>query len=119
MTDTVLVLSTNERNLELLAGLVEDVGCEARATPTVDAFDAALREFDPALAVLDTEGLTGNVWKRCNYLQTKDVPVVILTASTPPHLRQEAISRGVQSILEKPVDKADLQATVRGLLQTT
>jgi DNA-binding response OmpR family regulator len=119
MTDTVLVLSTNERNLELLADLVEAVGCDVQTTRTVEEFDAVLASHDPTISVLDTEGLSANVWKRCDYLREQGVSVVILTASTPAHLRREAISRGVQSILEKPVDRADLQATVRGLLQTT
>ena len=119
MTDPslVLVLSRNERNLTLLADLVDEEGCETRLVSTVEQFDTVLRGEDSiAIAVLDTEGYTANLWKRCDYLNERDIPTVVLTPETPPHVRREAISRGVRSILEKPVETADLRATIRGML---
>ncbi|WP_049972229.1 DNA-binding transcriptional response regulator [Haladaptatus cibarius] len=113
----VLVLSKNEKNLELLADLVDQEGCTARITTTVGEFDAVLRGDERIeIAVLDTEGFTADLWKRCGYLHEQDIPSVVLTPSTPAHVRREAISRGVRSILEKPVDTADLRATIRGML---
>jgi CheY-like chemotaxis protein len=115
----VLVLSRNERNLSLLADLVSEEGCETKSVTSVEEFDAVLRdEASIAIAVLDTEGYTVDLWKRCEYLHEREIPIVILTPETPPHLRREAISRGVRSILEKPVDTADLRATIRGTLNT-
>lgn len=115
----VLVLSGNERNLSLLADLVSEEGCETKSVTLVEEFDAVLRdEASIAIAVLDTEGYTADLWKRCEYLHEREIPIVILTPETPPHLRREAISRGVRSILEKPVDTADLRATIRGMLNT-
>ncbi|WP_458186697.1 response regulator [Haladaptatus sp. NG-WS-4] len=113
----VLALSKNQRNLQLLADLVREEGCETYVASTVEEFDGVLRRRDDvAIAVLDTEGFTEDLWKRCEYLQTRDVSTVVLTGSTPAHLRREAVSRGVRSILEKPVERADLRATIRGML---
>lgn len=122
MTDAslVLVLSKNERNQSLLTDLVNEEGCETRPVSTVEEFDSVLRGEDSiTIAVLDTEGYTVDLWKRCSYLNERDIPTVVLTPETPPHVRREAISRGVRSILEKPVDTADLRATIRGMLSTT
>ncbi|MCO8246276.1 MULTISPECIES: response regulator [unclassified Haladaptatus] len=122
MTDAslVLVLSKNERNQSLLTDLVNEEGCETRPVSTVEEFDNVLRGEDSiTIAVLDTEGYTADLWKRCDYLNERDIPTVVLTPETPPHVRREAISRGVRSILEKPVDTADLRATIRGMLTTT
>ncbi|WP_435157295.1 response regulator [Haladaptatus sp. DFWS20] len=114
----VLVLSKNERNLELLADLVDEEGCEAHIATTVKEFDSVLRADEATeIAVLDTEGFSVDLWKRCEYLHESGVPTVVLTPSTPAHVRREAISRGVRAILEKPVDTADLRATIRGMLQ--
>ena len=122
MTDAslVLVLSKNERNQSLLTDLVNEEGCETRPVSTVEEFDNVLRGEDSiTIAVLDTEGYTADLWKRCGYLNERDIPTVVLTPETPPHVRREAISRGVRTILEKPVDTADLRATIRGMLTTT
>ncbi|EFW90708.1 response regulator receiver protein [Haladaptatus paucihalophilus DX253] len=116
-SSSVLVLSKNERNLSLLADLVSEEGCEATTVTSVAEFDTVLRdEASIAVAVLDTEGYTADLWKRCDDLHERGVPMVVLTPETSPRLRREAISRGVRSILEKPVDTADLRATIRGML---
>ncbi|WP_266080072.1 DNA-binding transcriptional response regulator [Haladaptatus caseinilyticus] len=118
MAETLLVLSKNEQNLELLADLVDEEGCEAHLATTVQQFDTFLRRDDTVkIAVLDTEGFSADLWKRCEYLNENNVSTVVLTPSTPAHVRREAISRGVRSILEKPVDSADLRATIRGMIQ--
>ncbi|WP_227357068.1 response regulator [Haladaptatus salinisoli] len=114
----VLALGKNERNLQLLAELVDEEGCETYVASTVDEFDAVLRRRDDvAIAVLDAEGFSETLWKRFESLDTRDVSTVVLTAATPARLRREAISRGVRAILEKPVERADLRATIRGMLR--
>ncbi len=113
----VVVLSKNEQNLELLANLVTEEGCEAHLSTTTEQFDTVLRSDDDIeIAVLDTEGFSADLWKRCEFLHEEDIPTIVLTSSTPAHVRREAISRGVRSILEKPVDTAALRATIRGML---
>ncbi|MGA9402743.1 response regulator, partial [Haladaptatus sp.] len=87
MTDAslVLVLSKNERNQSLLTDLVNEEGCETRPVSTVEEFDNVLRGEDSiTIAVLDTEGYTADLWKRCGYLNERDIPTVVLTPETPP-----------------------------------
>jgi CheY-like chemotaxis protein len=114
----ILALGKRERNLELLADLLKNGGYDVEIATSMDQFDELLQQRDDvALAVLDVDGFTEDIWKRCEQLNDRDIPMLVLAAQIPPAMRQKAISRGAQTILEKPVDKADLQATIRGLME--
>jgi CheY-like chemotaxis protein len=114
----ILALGKRERNLELLADLLKNGGYDVEIATSMDEFDELLQHRDDvALAVLDVDGFTENIWKRCEQLNDRDIPMLVLAAQIPPAMRQKAVSRGAQTILEKPVDKADLQATIRGLME--
>ncbi len=114
----ILALGKRERNLELLAGLLERGGYTVEIATSMEEFDEHLEDlFKVALAVLDVDGFTEDIWKRCEQLNERDIPMLVLAAQIPPAMRQKAVSRGAQTILEKPVDKADLQATIRGLME--
>ncbi|WP_266080064.1 response regulator [Haladaptatus caseinilyticus] len=114
----ILALGKRERNLELLAGLLENGGYDVEIATNMGEFDELLQHRDDvALAVLDVDGFTEDIWKRCEQLNNRDIPMLVLAAQIPPAMRQKAVSRGAQTILEKPVDKADLQATIRGLME--
>ncbi|MFH5797219.1 two-component system response regulator [Haladaptatus sp. CMAA 1911] len=114
----ILALGKRERNLELLADLLKNGGYDVEIATSMDEFDELLQQRDDvALAVLDVDGFTEDIWKRCEQLNDRDIPMLVLAAQIPPAMRQKAVSRGAQTILEKPVDKADLQATIRGLME--
>ena len=114
----ILALGKRERNLELLADLLKNGGYDVKIATSMGEFDELLKQRDDvALAVLDVDGFTEDIWKRCEQLNDRDIPMLVLAAQIPPAMRQKAVSRGAQTILEKPVDKADLQATIRGLME--
>ncbi|WP_458186684.1 response regulator [Haladaptatus sp. NG-WS-4] len=120
MSDAALILALGkkERNLELLAGLLQEGGYDVEIATSMGEFDTLLgRRDDVALAVLDVDGFTEDIWKRCEQLNDRDISILVLAAEIPPPMRQKAVSRGAQTLLEKPVDKADLQATIRGLME--
>lgn len=114
----ILALGRQKRNLELLAQMLRNNGYEVEIATSMDEFDDLIElRDDIAVAILDVDGFTENIWKRCEQLHNRGVSMLILAASIPPRMREEAHSRGVHTLLEKPVDKADLQATIRGLLR--
>lgn len=114
----ILALGKRERNLELLADLLKNGGYDVEIATSMGEFDELLEQRDDvALAVLDVDGFTEDIWKRCEQLNARDIPMLVLAGQIPPAMRQKAVSRGAQTILEKPVDKADLQATIRGLME--
>lgn len=114
----ILALGKRERNLELLAQLLQNGGYNVEIATSMEEFDDLLEcRNDVTLAVLDVDGFTENIWMRCEQLNDRDIPILVLAAQIPPAMRQKAVSRGAQTLLEKPVDKADLQATIRGLME--
>lgn len=114
----ILALGKRERNLELLADLLKNGGYAVEIATSMDQFDELLQQRDDvALSVLDVDGFTEDIWRRCEQLNDRDIPMLVLAAQIPPAMRQMAVSLGAQTILEKPVDKANLQATIRGLME--
>ncbi|WP_158059205.1 response regulator [Halorussus halophilus] len=114
----ILALGRQKRNLELLAQMLRNNGYEVEIATSMEEFDGLIEARDDiAVAILDVDGFTEDIWKRCEQLHDRGVSMLILAASIPPKMREEAHSRGVHTLLEKPVDKADLQATIRGLLR--
>ncbi|MFC4549666.1 MULTISPECIES: response regulator [Halorussus] len=114
----ILALGRQKRNLELLAQMLREREYAVEIATSMPEFDGLVETRDDiALAILDVDGFTEDVWKRCEQLHDRGIPMLVLAASIPPAMREEALSRGVHTLLEKPVDKADLQATIRGLLR--
>ncbi|WP_241692941.1 response regulator [Haloarcula limicola] len=112
----VLALSKKRRNLELLADLLEDVSTEVSVATEVDEFEALLTEHgEISMAVIDIDGFTRDIWDRSERLREAGIPVLVLTMSAPSDIREEAMRHGAQRILEKPIEKATLRATVRTL----
>ncbi|MFC4551461.1 MULTISPECIES: response regulator [Halorussus] len=113
----VLALGRRRRNLQLLSDLLADE-YRVEIVRGMAEFDRLVeRRDDVSLAILDVDGFTEDVWRRCEQLYDRDVPMLVLAASIPPAMREVAMSNGVHTLLEKPVEKADLRASVRGLVK--
>ncbi|WP_256335726.1 response regulator transcription factor [Halopenitus persicus] len=67
--------------------------------------------------MLDIDGITGAVWERCERLQDRSVPVMTLTGSPSETPRAAAFRHGVQTVMDKPMRKAELRASIRALLE--
>src|SRR3989338_1107028 len=49
--------------------------------------------------------------------ETKDIPVIVLTASTEPNLKERVLAAGAQDFMEKPYDDDDLLRRIRSVLK--
>lgn len=117
-TALILALARNERNLDLLTGLLREMDHTVQTATSVDDFDRLIDEYsDPAIAVLDIDGFTETVWQQCERLQERNVPVLALTGSPPETHRAAAFRHGAQTVMDKPVRKAELTASIRALLE--
>ena len=109
--------SKRAQSQTLLADLVDEEGCETRLVSTVEQFDTVLRGEDSiAIAVLDTEGYTANLWKRCDYLNERDIrPSFSLPKPRLTSAEKPSVAAFVPS--SEPVETADLRATIRGMVR--
>ena len=113
----ILAVSKRERNVDLLAELLEQFGYNVPVATDMDEFDELLENReDVALVVLDIDGFSKEVLNRCRELKDRGVPALVLTSNDTPAVREKAMSKGARAILEKPVEKAEIRATIEGVL---
>lgn len=115
-TALVLTIATRERNLELMSEYLRSEGYDVKTASSLAHFDRLLSECDGVrVVVLDVDGFTEAVWRRCERIQTMHVPILVLAGRLPPAARERAQTSGAHTTLEKPVRKAELRGTVKTL----
>lgn len=113
----ILTVSSNRRNLELLDEVLAKGGFRTYGVDTMTALDAALEgEAGFALALLDLSGFDRSVWERCERLQEKGVPFLILSPSQSAVVEQEGRVWGARGVLTKPLKMQDLLQLVQALI---
>ncbi len=117
----ILVVDDTEANLRLLRALLMGAGYEVTiANCGLDGVQAAARE-NPDLILLDImmPDLTG--FEVCQRLradvQTRETPVVFLTALHEMEDHMRAVDVGGDDVLTKPINKLELLLRVKSLLR--
>ena len=118
---SVLVVDDNEQNLELLQAYLEDLGCPIRAAR--DGLEAirSIEAEEPDLILLDVMMPRMSGFQVCSRIksnpQTRDIPVVVVTALNEVGDVERAVESGADDFLTKPVNKLELLTRVRSLLR--
>jgi signal transduction histidine kinase/ActR/RegA family two-component response regulator len=104
-----------------VVGLIERAGATVRALESGSTIDVTIANFRPDVLVLDI-GMPGEdgyaLLRRIRRLpgaQGGDIPAISLTAHARDEDRRHAIDRGFQAHLAKPVNIAQLLATISRL----
>ena len=110
MSKVILVVEDNERNRKLVRTILEFRGFEV-----VECDDGApslelARAHKPALVLMDIQlptmdGITA-LRKLREDPDTKDIPVVAVTASVTPGERDKVVAAGFNGYVAKPIDVA-------------
>ena len=117
MPQKILIIEDNQDCREIFAMLIRHLGYEVmQASSAAAGMEKALNE-QPDLILLDLvlPHMSGiEVTARLkNTPSTRDIPVIICTASMGKHGIDEAIYRGAIEVLTKPVSKALLNEVLR------
>ena len=120
MTQVILVVEDNERNLKLLRDLLEYEGYDVRVARTgEDAVTLAVKD-PPDLVLMDLQlpGIDGMEALRQlrESPRTADIPVVAVTAQAMKHDRERALQAGFDGYVEKPISVRAFPDQVRGFL---
>lgn len=120
MPKRVLVIDDDAQTRDLVAAFLGGAGYEVRgAEDGATGLRLAAAE-PPDVVVLDVQmpGMDG--YKVCQILrrglQTRRIPIVMLTASDDPHLNREAYAAGAQACVPKPFRKEGLIAAIEAAL---
>ena len=117
MAADILIVDDEADIRELIAGILEDEGYQARLAHNSDAALAAIEERRPSLVILDIwlQGSRLDGLDLLNVLKEKlpDLPVIIISGHGNIETAVSAIKRGAYDYIEKPF-KADRLILVVG-----
>ena len=116
----IFVVDDDEQLLRMVGLMLERGGHTATLVSNpIEALDM-MREDVPDLAILDVMMPGMNGLELCRELRisknTRNIPIVILTARGPIEDREEALEIGADTYLNKPVTSMELLNNVDGLL---
>ena len=120
---TILLVEDNEDNRIVYSTILRHFGFEVlEATSGEAGVEMALRSR-PALVLMDIglpgmDGFEATARLR-DAEETRDIPVIALTAHALPEHRARALEVGCDDYLTKPVEPREVLATVRRYLNRT
>jgi DNA-binding response OmpR family regulator len=114
---TLLLVSRQPRNLQLLA---EFLGKEGYATLTATSYEA----FDHVLAgphalagsLIDIAGFDAAIWSRCEHLRAASIPLLIFLPRQSEAIQQASLAHGAREIMVKPLVVKELLGAIRSIL---
>ncbi len=118
---SILLVDDNQQNLELMQAYLEDLGCKVSAA--VDGVEAieAVEADPPDLILLDVMMPRMSGFEVCQKIKaqpaTRDIIVIMVTALNEVGDFERAVECGTNDFIAKPVNKVELLARVRSLLE--
>ncbi|MFP4518307.1 MAG: sigma-54-dependent transcriptional regulator [Oceanicaulis sp.] len=123
MAQDILIVDDEADIRELIGGLLEDEGYEARYAGDADAALAAIRQRKPSLAVLDVwlQGSRLDGIELLDEVKKADpgLPVVVISGHGTIETAVAAIRKGAYDFIEKPFKSDKLLVTVERALETS
>ena len=123
MAQDILIVDDEADIRDLIGGLLEDEGFEARYAAEADGALGAIRQRKPALAILDV-WLQGSRLDGIELLDEiknadPDLPVVVISGHGTIETAVAAIRKGAYDFIEKPFKSDKLLVTVERALETS
>ena len=117
----ILIVDDNAQNAELLEAHLEPLGCTTRiAVDGVDAMEK-IAQAPPDLVLLDIMMPRMSGFEVCRRIkndeQTKDIPVIMVTALHELGDVERSVDCGADDFLSKPINKLELLTRVKSLLR--
>ena len=120
-TASILLVDDNAQNLELMQAFLEDLPCQIRtASDGVEAIESIDRSC-PNLVILDVMMPRMSGFEVCQKIKsqpsTRDTVVIMVTALNEVSDYERAVECGTNDFITKPVNKIELIARVKSLLE--
>jgi DNA-binding response OmpR family regulator len=119
--ETILVVDDSAVNLKLAAAVLRSDGYRVLLASSAEQAIMTLRTTVPDLVLVDVQlpGMSGLALTRQirEDARTREVIVVVLTASTAPECEQQAYEAGCDGFICKPIDTRTLGPRLRNFLE--
>jgi DNA-binding response OmpR family regulator len=115
----ILIVEDDQHIAKALAIRLKAAGYEVTVAPDAMTAVAAAVKIQPDLALLDISVPAGNgftVAEKIQDLVSTATPIIFLTASKQPGLRQKAQELGAVGFFEKPYEAGELLAAIQRAL---
>ncbi len=114
---TILILSKNEKNLELMARFLSKQGYNSILTSSYENLEKIIIENRFDLALLDIAGFDSRIWNYCERINKIEKPFFIISPIKNPKINHEGLKKGAKGILEKPLVMKELIDLINVLLK--
>lgn len=113
---TILVVSHNRRNLQLLVQFLEKAGYQTRGVNSLEELDQSLEKKETIdLALLDLAGFDRSIWERCERLRTANISFLVISPKQSAIVQQSSLAAGARGVLVKPLVVKELLGLIRSL----
>lgn len=114
---TLLVLSFNRRNLELLTKVLEKANYQVIGTSNYQNFQAILSNYTCiSLALIDLCGCDNRIGNYCDRLREKNIQFLTFAPKYSRAVEQSSLARGASSVLVKPLAIENLLLLIHSLV---
>lgn len=121
MSDLILIVEDNEKNLKLARDLLQVSGYSTIEAVTAEDGIRMARESAPALILMDIQLPGMNGIEALGHLRadpvTRDIPVIAVTASAMTHDKAKIMSAGFDGYQRKPIEFDEFLEEIRRLMQ--
>jgi len=114
----ILLVNTNQRNLQLLAEFLAKEGYETFTASSLEEFDRVLAGVDSVgVALVDIAGFDQRIWQRCEQLRSKQRPFLVISPRQSAAIQQASLSHGARGVMIKPLVVKELIELVKSMLE--
>ena len=113
----ILIVDTNQSNLELLAQQLAEEGYETLSAASLEELDKAIYgKRKISLGLIDLSGFDQSIWERCDQLREAKIPFLVISPRRSPSIQRDSMKHGASAVLTKPQGIKELLGHIQTML---
>lgn len=114
----LMIVGSNPNNQRLLAEFITKLGYDVVRADSLEEVDRLIcQETEPDFALLDISGFDQLVWERCSSINSRNIPLLVISPRQSAEVTKLSLAHGAQSVLAKPLVMRELADVIHGFMQ--